>query len=477
MRPSAGRVLSVNLVDRFTRDRVSRVIWGLSLVVAIGLLVLAVFGGRRAADDERAAAEARAAAYATLVVEPALAETALDGPIAGDPLDQLGTVVSGGVLVDTRVIQVRLWHPDGSMLFSTDPADVEKVDSNESLNDPQLQSALSGAPVTVSGRPRAEDPEGSSDLITYVAVSSASDAKAVVEVVQDFEATVGAAGSGWLRMQLLAGLLALAFLVLTILSFREPAARIGAGVRFAVEGAPPGYAVIEEERLRAVNDVYELSQERVERLKERLRMSEEARLATEGELQRVLSKIEIPKRASGVGRPTYSPTNAPTPAPTFRPATDAPPVIAEPPEPVVRAEPATSEPARLEEPEPAPVDAEPAVEPEPVTPEAEWATEPEPIVVPDPEPEVVGPAALYAADGIPELAAYDDDDDDDAEIARELLVRLMATEVPMADTGVDPGEVRQKLVRMAASKRPGGGTRPTVEEAPEGPPPRGSRNR
>jgi hypothetical protein len=54
----------------------------------------------------------------------------------------------------------------------------------------------------------------------------------------------------------------------------------------------------------------------------------------------------------------------------------------------------------------------------------------------------------------------------------------METEVPMANSGVDPGEVRQRLVKMAASKRPGGGERrPVEEEEPAGPKSRWARNR
>jgi hypothetical protein len=428
----------LNLVDRFTRDRISKVVWGLCLVVAIGLLAFAVVGGGRAVEDQRAEAEARAAAYATAVVQPSIEDASLEDPIQNGASDQLSPAVDDGILIDRRVVAVRLWASDGSLLFSTD--DTYAPGTAEALNDEQLRVALTDAtPVTISERSSAEDPDGASELITYVAVASTTGAEAVVEVVQDFEATVGAVQSDWFLVQLLAGALALIFLVLTILSFREPAAKIGAGVGFVAEAVPRGFAVIEEERLRAVNDVYALAQERVVRLKERLRESEQARLATEGELQRVLSKFESPKRASVVGS---FPAQAATPEPVAEE-----PVAEEP----VAEEPVAEEPVAEE-----PVAEEPVAE-EPV------AEEPEPIVIPEPEE---APAAAVAASAIPEIVGLEDDDEDDAMIARELLLRLMETEVPLADTGVDPGEIRAKLARTAARKKPGGGERRLVDEEP-----------
>ncbi len=457
----------MNLIDRFTRDRVSRVVWGLCLIVALGLLALAVIEGRRAVDAEHAASEARAAGYATGVVEPTIAELALDQPIEGEANEELTSAVTDGILIDQRVAYVRLWAPDGRLLFSTDAA--YPPGSNEALNGTELTQAIEGGrPITTSERSDAEAPVGVRELITYVPVDSAAGIPGVVEVVQDLDATVGAVGGDWFRLQLLAGLLVVSFLVLTILSFRDPTARIGAGVSFSADGVPPGYALIDEERLRAVNDVYELAQERVDRLKERLLMAEHARLATEGELQRVLSRFETPKRATGVGSlPTIAPVAVQPEVKALEP-TDAfveTELVVDEPEPVAEVESPASlarepEPEFEAEPEAAEPELEAVVEPEP---------EPEPILIPEPasEPAVVAPTTDFVDPLIPELADLEDDDEDDAVIARELLLRLMEAEVPMADSGVDPGEVRQRLVKMAASKRPGGGERRPVEAEEE----------
>jgi hypothetical protein len=456
----------LSLVDRFTRDRVSKVVWGLCLVVALGLLAFAIVGGGRAVEDRRAEAEARAATYATTVVEPSIGDASLHERIEDGPLEQLRLAVDDGILIDGRVVAVRLWRSDGQLLFATD--DTYDVGTDQALNTPQLRAALAdGSPVTISERSAAEDLERASELITYVPVASTGGAEAVVEIVQDFEATVGAVASDWFLVQLLAGALALIFLVLTILSFREPIARIGAGVGFVAEAVPRGFAVIEEDRLRAVNDVYALAQERVLRLKERLRESENARLATEGELQRILSKFESPKRSKVEG-------SIPTPAP---PVHEVKVTTPEPVEPLGSKEPevaSTAEPSPEAEPEPVEVAQEPVAE-EPVTeePAAEVAQESEPIVIPESE-EV--PATPVSTSVIQELVGLEDDDEDDAMIARELLLRLMETEVPLADTGVDPGEIRAKLARTAARKKPGGGDRRLEEESARRTPP-GSRDR
>jgi hypothetical protein len=218
----------------------------------------------------------------------------------------------------------------------------------------------------------------------------------------------------WFRLQVISGALVLVLLALTILSFRKPVARIGAGVGFLAEAVPP--AVIEQERLRAVNEVYDEAQERVVRLKERLRQAEEARLAAEGELQKVLSSKPVTE------------SNVPTE--------------------VVSAESVAS---------------------------SEQVADPYPIVLP--EPEVAGSTEAVTASTIPDVVELRDADEEDAEIARDLLLRMIDTEVPMAEIGVDPGEVRARLARTAARKKPGGGERRIVEDEPVQEMPPWARNR
>jgi hypothetical protein len=375
-------------------------------VVAIVLVGLSVVVGRVATDDERSRSEARAVSYAREVIQPSIAQASLR-----DPLDS--------VLLDP-LQAVRVWSPDGTPLFSSirdDPI------GGEALNDGLLvQAAATGSPVTVTARSSAEDQSRTSELITYIAVDSGNDDRAVVEVVQDFDATLGAVQSRWFRLQVFGAALVLAFLALTILSFRKPIARIGAGVGFVAEAVPPGYAVIEEERLRSVNDVYERAQERVLRLKESLRASEDARRATEGRLQRMLSKFEPSKPVTATTHPEE--------------------LLAE------EAVPSTVE---------------------------EQRPNPDPVVIP--EPESADPVEVLNASTMPHIVGLQDEDEDDAELARDLLLRLIETEVPMADRGVDPGEVRARLARTAARKKPGGGERRIVEDEPVREMPPWARNR
>src|SRR5687767_8112466 len=116
----AGRGVGIlNLVDRFTRDRISKVVWGLCFLSAIGLLAFAVVGGGRAEEHQRAEAEARASAYATKIVEPSIEDVSLEEPIQNGALEQLNLAVDSGILVDGRVVAVRLWASDGTLLFST----------------------------------------------------------------------------------------------------------------------------------------------------------------------------------------------------------------------------------------------------------------------------------------------------------------------------------------------------------------------
>lgn len=494
----------LNIVERFTRDGVSRVVWGLSLVVAVAGLAVTIYVGRGAAEDARDAAVRRASAHVTAMA-PTLATISVQEPVSGSSARNLASAVTAGILIDGRVTGVRLWAEDGRLLFSTAPEDA--IGSAEALNDTQIEQALSGGrPVTVTERSTAEAPDANPELITYVPVAGADSKPGVAEIVQDIEASIGEVEHDWLILQLMIGGFALAFLLLTILSFREPVARIGAGVGFVAEMVPRGYAVIDEERYRAVNDVYDLAGQRVARLKESLRASEEARLAAEGELQRVLSRMGMP---GGHAAPTQAPT---VPAPVA-PLEVAPEEMArmpvpepEPPSPRVEPEPRPErilefEPVKvaevvpepvaeepepvLEEPEPVAVieEPEPVVEyeePEPVV-EVEsadqpwWEKDPEPVVLPRSElVDWSGRAAASAPAPISQLSEIEEVDADDAAIARELLLRLMASELRMANSGADPGEVRARLARTAARKKPGGG-RSLREEEPERPTPPWSR--
>src|SRR5436309_664568 len=62
----------LNIVDRFTRDRVSELFWGTLTIIMLVLVGLTFLGEHRAVDQERTLATTRAVAAVDEVVRPAM---------------------------------------------------------------------------------------------------------------------------------------------------------------------------------------------------------------------------------------------------------------------------------------------------------------------------------------------------------------------------------------------------------------------
>ena len=327
----------MGLIDRFTRDGVSKVVWAGLMLGAIAGLAFAMIHGDAVVARERAAAQARAVAYVDQVLDPRV--DASSSPVTGSDATSLQAALERDVLGDVRVERVRVWSSDGTLLFSTEEAD--RVGSNAGLNDQLLDRVASGNTVTrsnVSDTGGATDPERSL-LRTYVPLGSSI----VAEVDQTDAGTVAIARTEWRYYQLLAGGLVLLFLVITALALRDPIEPINAGVPFAGSSIPAGYSLIDDERLHAVNEVYRLSNERVAHLQAKLTESEEARRQLQGDIQRALTKaattgtrpVQVAKAPPPEDAPAARPTPAVTPVTPVTPATP-PPVVRVPESDVVQ---------------------------------------------------------------------------------------------------------------------------------------------
>ena len=112
-----------------------------SLVVFI--LIGVVITGLRARDvrarEERAAAS-RAELVANEAIGPALTPSDLAGPITGARYDAVEQQVRTVLLADPGILRVKVWGPDGSVLFSNDRSE---VGMHPALED-DLANALSG---------------------------------------------------------------------------------------------------------------------------------------------------------------------------------------------------------------------------------------------------------------------------------------------------------------------------------------------
>jgi hypothetical protein len=278
-------------IQRFTRDGVSRYVWGgMSLAAIIGL-VYALTTGAQALDRSRAFSEERAVRFVDRVLAPKVDDLNLTLPIIGESADSLEAYVGLLILTDPRVERVRIWSSTdkGMLLFSTGRKDPIEIGSRASLNDAFLIAAVREGPISPSGlSDTGIGPSSERSLFrTYAPLGD----DAVAEIDQTDEGTIAPVRTEWLGYQILAGVLVLLFLFMSALSLRDPIQQINVGVASAAS-VPAGFSLIDNDRLHSVGEVYRLATERVKRLQEKLSESEEARRRLEGDIQRALALAE-----------------------------------------------------------------------------------------------------------------------------------------------------------------------------------------
>ena len=493
----------MSVIARFTRDGVSKYVWAVLALAAIGGLAYAIMYGSDALEREQANAQGRAVQYVEADLAPRLEGSDLGGPITGEPAVSLEAAVERTILADERLTRVRIWSADGPLLFSTDQADTPG--SNAGLNDQLLRRVAREGVLTRSGISDTggeDDPERSL-VRTYVPL----EAGAIAEIDQTDEGTLAAVRTEWMYYQILAGAMLLLFLVLTGLSLRDPIEPINTGVPFASSSVPAGFSLIDNDRLHAVQEVYRLASERVGRLQQKLEESEEARRRLEARIQQGLSKatgsasvvpppepvaeappkpavVQVPEsdvvktrsdnswtaspagplaRASRDQKPPPATSSAP------RPPADKQKRVRKPRQEKARQEKARQEkPARQEPPKRGPAKAESIAASDPTV-----VPEPTPV----PERRVAAMAATSASPPTAPTAVDPESADAEAhEAALEMFIRLTESDRQGHDTTeVDQGAVRAALARTAARKKPGGERLQPHEGAPgesSGGPPR-----
>jgi signal transduction histidine kinase len=163
------------------------------------LLVFALIGlviAMTREQDLRARSEAGAAVRAGLIAEgviaPLLRPADLRAPIRGTRYEELDRAIHGFAMAHAGIERIKIWAPDGTVLFSNDPAQVGLKPEPEE----DLLEAFEGE--VASEISDLEEPENASErrladqlFETYVpvrieGVGDASDVDAVIEVYQDY---------------------------------------------------------------------------------------------------------------------------------------------------------------------------------------------------------------------------------------------------------------------------------------------------
>jgi hypothetical protein len=458
--PSALGGRAVRFFDRFTRDELSAKVWWPMALLGLVALVASVPLANRAADQARADAAARATAVSIATLEPLLSA----GAVA-----ELPATARSIVAADPTVDTVRIWNAAHQLMVSSVAAD--HIRSGEALNDAELNRAMTdGADWVVTNRTMSGG-EGPVTFNAYTLIESADG-----KVVTQFEAADAKVLSNvhrfWMWVRIAVGLGTLFVFALALLSMREPLARIGAGVPFYAESVPPGLRVIDAESAITLEQAGGRAKDRLASLQAKLDESERLRLRTEGELQQALTAL---RTGGQMAAPAEVPDAAPEPIRASRPSPEVAAAALEAAEQNKRARAAAAAEkqrakaaAAAPAPPAIPVESSQTARPDEVTVTADdlrittsVAPETEAEAEEDRGPEVVVPQREPAAVGTGSASSGPDAD----HAARDVLERLVAepTEHQPAD---DTSDLRSRLARTAALKKPGSRERQESREDP-----------
>jgi hypothetical protein len=192
--------------SRRDAGRSNRLLWG-----GIGVLLLLMLGAsflmsRRALDTAEADAELAAQRDAVAISSELTPEMVQDD-ILGPDYRELLAIVQAEVLVDEDVVWVRIWKPDGDLIFST--AAQDSVEEFVAVDDPQIEAASGGETVSVVLESTAAPLNGlegaDEDLfVTYTPLRFPNDPEpaGVIEIAQRYASIVQEANAIWRPVQI-----------------------------------------------------------------------------------------------------------------------------------------------------------------------------------------------------------------------------------------------------------------------------------
>lgn len=209
--------------DRRTRDRVRLFFWAVLVVVCTAAVLVARQQQQQGLVRKGEAAQERAVRYTNNALVDRIDADRANRPFGGSGYDSLLADVRRDLLTDQRVLRVRIWRPDGLLVFTTDDPDViGKLTST----DEGVRAGFKGEIASVvSTETLAPDPSSTPArtelLATYVPMRSSDEdgVYAVVEIDNDYGLLREGTSRPWSQMQVAFGLVAILCLVMTVLSF------------------------------------------------------------------------------------------------------------------------------------------------------------------------------------------------------------------------------------------------------------------
>jgi hypothetical protein len=504
----------IRVLDRFTLDEVSAKIWWPLAMVALVALVLTVPAANHAADRARRESAATAILLSAQQIEPLTA--------AGATPADLGPALARIQQANPMFDAVRVWTEEGpqKLLVASSLQNDPVRNGTAGIYDSDIDGALSsGSRLDVTDRLPTGD-TGPTTVHTFVRIDGQTGSE-VAEFQASDAALLAQVHHDWDGYRILAAVAFLLLLGLALLSMREPAADIGVGVPFYPASLPPNLAIVDAERAVVIEHEDDRVRQRVQSLETRLDESERQRLKAEARLQQALTTLgtggrnvpglppepptpTLPPSRTGAGRrATAEPAERPAAAAPIATPTDTPaPSVAPTPTPAPVVEPAaastspkhaakkkpsrrsTQKPAAERTPTPRRSRAEePADTPSPAPAErvtvsaddvavsarpaastagapASKEAQPDVVVLPAEQPAPVGASKASAT-----APAKSPTPIEEADPASEALPQLVPEHGSDAEPLADPGDLRARLARTAALKKPGSRERQDQREA------------
>jgi hypothetical protein len=290
----------------------SRVGWALAVVALAGAMALSFVFAYSSVGDQQRAAQARAVGDTTRKPLSELTATQVSRPIQGDAYKALLKDVRDHVMKDDRVLRVRIFNLNGTLVFSTDAEDRIGV---AQIGSPEFRTGSSGGVASLITEPEAAAPTGLAGTterlyVTFAALRLQSQPKAaaVVQVDQRYAAIEAAAYRLWRPIQLGIGVLILIAVLMLVGSFL---ARRAAG-RFRVssqDGARPAPGFAQggatrvqkelEKRLEAVEESLRTAEQRAAASDREKRQIAERLVSAHEQLELMTAAAKSPKRAKG----------------------------------------------------------------------------------------------------------------------------------------------------------------------------------
>lgn len=223
----------MNLFEKLTGAKRSRLVWGVVLLLLAAGLALSFVFAYSAVGGQKRAAQARAVEYTTKKPLSDLLPSQVQKSIVGEPYKALLKEIAEQILSDDRVLRVRIWELEGTLIFSTDQRD--RIGQAQASGNNQFEKAAASQTASVLTAEEEAPKAGLAGTterlyVTFapLRLDSQPKAAAVVEIDQRYAAVLAAAYRLWRPIQLGLGVLAVLALVMLVTSIRA-AGQVGSG--------------------------------------------------------------------------------------------------------------------------------------------------------------------------------------------------------------------------------------------------------